>query len=316
MNLHSKARTCPASRALLVKRMVSEAWSADRASAALGVSTRTGFKWLARYRSEGIQGLQDRSSRPRRVANRTEEARSELVVRLRRSRMTSQQIAHRLRMPRSTVAAILKRAGLARLRDLEPPQPIVRYERDRPGELIHLDVKKLGRIERIGHRITGDRRSRSRGAGWEYVHVAIDDASRLAYVEVLANEQADTTAGFLRRALIFYRSHGIKVERVMTDNGSAYVSHLFAELCQQRRLGHLRTRPYTPRTNGKAERFIQSALREWAYARAYGTSAQRINALPRWLHGYNWHRPHTSLAGQPPTSRLNLDRNNLLRLHT
>ncbi len=304
MNLHSKARTCPASRALLVKRMISEAWSADRASAALGVSTRTCFKWLARYHSEGIQGLQDRSSRPRRMTNRTEEARAELVVRLRRSRMTGQQIARRLRMSRSTVAAILKRAGLARLRDLEPPQPIVRYERDRPGELIHLDIKKLGRIERIGHRITGDRRNRSRGAGWEYVHVAIDDASRLAYIEVLANEQADTTAGFLRRALIFYRSHGIKVERVMTDNGSAYVSHLFAELCQQRRLAHLRTRPYTPRTNGKAERLIQTMLREWAYFRPYRSSRRRTAALPRWLNYYNLRRPHGSLTGEAPITRV------------
>jgi transposase InsO family protein len=207
-------------------------------------------------------------------------------------------------MPPSTVAAILKRAGLGRLRDLDPPQPIVRYERERPGELIHLDVKKLGRIERIGHRITGDRRSRSRGAGWEYVHVAIDDASRLAYVEVLANEQADTTAAFLRRALAFYRRHGIKVERVMTDNGSAYVSHLFAELCQARRLRHLRTRPYTPRTNGKAERLIQTMLREWAYFRPYRSSAKRTAALPRWLDYYNLRRPHGSLNGEAPITRV------------
>ena len=258
MNLHSKARTCPASRALLVERVTSAAWSADQAAAALGITPRTAFKWLARHRAEGSLGLRDRSSRPQRLARLTVENRSELVVRLRRSRMTGQQIARRLRMPRSTVAAILKRAGLARLRDLEPPQPIVRYERDRPGELIHLDIKKLGRIEKVGHRITGDRRVRSRGAGWEYAHVAIDDASRLAYVEVLANEQAETTAAFLRRALTFYRRHGIRVERVMTDNGSAYVSHLFAQLCDSHHLRHIRTRPYTPRTNGKAERFIQT----------------------------------------------------------
>jgi transposase InsO family protein len=284
--------------------MSSTAWSADQAAAALGIATRTAFKWLARYRSGGYAALRDRSSRPRRLARLTEEARAQLVIRLRRSRMTGLQIARRLRMPRSTVAAILKRAGLARLRDLEPPQPVVRYERDRPGELIHLDIKKLGRIERIGHRITGDRTSRSRGAGWEYVHIAIDDASRLAYVEVLANEQAETTAAFLRRALAYYRCHGIRVERVMTDNGSAYVSHLFAQLCTQSQLRHVRTRPYTPRTNGKAERFIQTLLREWAYVRPYATSRRRTAALPRWLHHYNHRRPHGSLNGQAPISRV------------
>jgi transposase InsO family protein len=284
--------------------MSSTAWSADQAAAALGIATRTAFKWLARYRSGGYAALRDRSSRPRRLARLTEEARAQLVIRLRRSRMTGLQIARRLRMPRSTVAAILKRAGLARLRDLEPPQPVVRYERDRPGELIHLDIKKLGRIERIGHRITGDRTSRSRGAGWEYVHIAIDDASRLAYVEVLANEQAETTAAFLRRALAYYRCHGIRVERVMTDNGSAYVSHLFAQLCTQSQLRHVRTRPYTPRTNGKAERFIQTLLREWAYVRPYATSRRRTAALPCWLHHYNHRRPHGSLNGQAPISRV------------
>ena len=304
MNLHSRARTCPASRALLAERMTSAAWSADQAAAALGITPRTAFKWLARYRSGGYAALRDRSSRPRHLARLTDERRAQLVVRLRHSRMTGLQIARRLHMPRSTVAAILKRAGLARLRDLEPPQPVVRYERERPGELIHLDIKKLGRIERVGHRITGDRTSRSRGAGWEYVHVAIDDASRLAYVEVLANEQADTTAGFLRRALAFYRGHGIRVERVMTDNGSAYVSHLFAQLCQERFLRHILTRPYTPRTNGKAERFIQTLLREWAYVRPYASSRRRTAALPRWLQHYNHRRPHGSLNGQTPISRV------------
>jgi transposase InsO family protein len=284
--------------------MTSAAWSADQAAAALGITPRTAFKWLARYRSGGCTALRDRSSRPQRLARLTDEDRAQLVIRLRQSRMTGLQIARRLRMPRSTVAAILKRAGLARLRDLEPPRPVVRYERDRPGELIHLDIKKLGRIERVGHRITGDRTSRSRGAGWEYVHIAIDDASRLAYVEVLANEQADTTVGFLRRALAFYRRHGIRVERVMTDNGSAYVSHLFAQLCKQRFLRHIRTRPYTPRTNGKAERFIQTLLREWAYVRPYASSRRRTAVLPRWLHHYNHRRPHGSLNGRTPISRV------------
>ncbi len=305
MNLHSKARTCPESRALLVKRVRSEAWSADQASAALGISTRTAFKWLGRYRLEGEVGLRDRSSRPHRQARRTSQQRSDVVVSLRRCRMTGQQIARRLRMAPSTVAAILSRAGLSRLRDLQPQEPIVRYERQRAGELLHLDIKKLGRIEKVGHRITGDRHVRSRGAGWEYAHVAIDDASRLAYVEVLANEQADTTAGFLRRALIFFKINGIRrIERVMTDNGSAYVSHLFAALCEQRNLRHLRTRPFRPQTNGKAERFIQTLMREWAYARAYSSSRRRTAALPRWLTYYNHRRPHGSLDGKTPISRV------------
>jgi transposase InsO family protein len=304
MNLHSKARTCPASRALLVERMTCAAWSADQAAAALGITSRTAFKWLARYRGEGAAGLLDRSSRPRHLARLTREDRTELVVRLRHSRMTGRQIARRLRMPRTTVAAVLRRAGLPRLRNLEPVQPVVRYERDRPGELIHLDIKKLARIKRLGHRITGDRRDRTRGAGWEYVHVAIDDASRLAYVEVLGNEQANTTSGFLRRALIFFRRLGIRVQRVMTDNGSAYISHLFAQLCQSHSLRHLRTRPYTPRTNGKAERFIQTMLREWAYHRPYSSSHRRTAALSQWLHYYNHHRPHGSLNDQAPISRV------------
>jgi transposase InsO family protein len=208
-------------------------------------------------------------------------------------------------MPRSTVAAVLKRAGLSRIKDLDPPPKILRYEREHPGELIHLDIKKLGRIERIGHRIHGDRRTRVRGAGWEFVHVAIDDASRVAYIEVLANEQATTTAGFLRRALIFFRQHGIrKVERVMTDNGSAYVSHLFAALCAARSLRHIRTRPYRPCTNGKAERFIQTMLREWAYKHPYPSSKRRTAALARWLRYYNHRRPHGALNGQSPRSRV------------
>jgi transposase InsO family protein len=218
--------------------------------------------------------------------------------------MTGPEIARKLRMPRSTVAAVLKRQGLARIKDLEPPQPVVRYQRERPGELIHLDVKKLGRIERVGHRIHGDRRARARGAGWEFVHVAIDDASRVAHVEVLANEQAVTTAAFLRRALFFFRKHGITVQRVMTDNGSAYVSHLFAALCATRSLRHIRTRPYRPCTNGKAERFIQTLLREWAYKRPYTSSMRRTAALEAWLRHYNHRRPHGALNGQSPLSRV------------
>lgn len=303
MNIHSNARTCPNSRAVIVEHALSVAWSEDQA-AAMGITARTGYKWLRRYREEGLGGLQDRSSRPHSIPGLTTEDRAGLVVRLRTCRLTAGEIARKLRMPRSTVAAVLTRAGLSRLRYLDPPEPVVRYERDAPGDLVHLDIKKLGRIAKIGHRITGDRRDRTRGAGWEYVHVAIDDMSRLAYVEVLANEQADTTIGFLKRALIFFRRHGITVRRIMTDNGSAYVSHVFAALCLQNNLRHLRTRPYRPCTNGKAERFIQTLLREWAYKRPYRSSRARTTALPRWLFRYNHYRPHASLGGLSPITRV------------
>ena len=303
MNLHSKARTCPASRALIAKRMLRGAWSEEQA-ATFGISSRTAFKWLSRYRSEGEAGLLDRSSRPHHSPRLTSAERQGLIVRLRRCRLTGHQIAQRLRMPRSTVARVLKRAGLSQLRDLDPPEPVVRYERERPGELIHLDIKKLARIVKIGHRITGDRRDCTQGAGWEYAHVAIDDASRLAYVEVLANEQATTTVGFFRRALAFFRRHGIRVERVLTDNGPNYRSKLFAQMCHSRATRQIRTRPYRPQTNGKAERFIQTLLREWAYKRPYASSARRTAALPNWLNYYNRRRPHGSLDHKPPISRV------------
>jgi transposase InsO family protein len=304
MNVHSKARTTPFSRELIAHRMEEAAWSSDQA-ATLGISQRTAYKWLARYRAEGTAGLADRSSRPHVIPAITAGERQGVILELRRRcRMTGPQIARKLRMPRSTVAAVLKRAGVPRLRDLDPPQPVVRYNWPEPGDLLHLDIKKLARIVGVGHRITGDRRDRTRGAGWEYVHVAIDDASRLAYVEVLANEQAETTVGFLKRALIFYRQHHIRVHRVMTDNGSAYVSHVFAELCRNRALRHIRTKPYTPRTNGKAERLIQTLLREWAYIRPYPSSARRTLRLPGWLQHYNHRRPHGSLNGLPPISRV------------
>jgi transposase InsO family protein len=303
MNIHSNARTCPNSRAVIVEHALAAAWCEEQA-AAMGVSARTGYKWLRRFREEGGSGLRDRSSRPHASPGATPKERVELVLRLRRCRLTTAEIASKLRMPRSTVAAIVKRAGLSRICFLDPPEPVVRYERDAPGELIHLDIKKLGRIERMGHRITGDRRDRSRGAGWEYVHVAIDDASRLSYVEILANERSDTTVGFLKRALAFFRSHGITVQRVMTDNGSAYVSHLFAALCRDKSLRHLRTQPYRPCTNGKAERLIQTLLREWAYKRPYRSSRHRAAVLPRWLDRYNYTRPHAGLGGRSPIARV------------
>jgi transposase InsO family protein len=282
----------------------------------LGVSEKTVQKWVGRFQREGITGLRDRSSRPRRSPAVTAEALQLAVVALRRQRFTLASIASQLLLSRSSVARICRRAGLSRLSQLDPVPQYPRYERAQPGELLHLDVKKLGRILRVGHRITGQRIDTHRDAGWEYVHVAIDDCSRVAYCQVLPDEEGVSACAFLRAAVAYYAGLGVTIREVLTDNGVCYRARRFAETCAALGIRHLRTRPYTPRTNGKAERFIQSALREWAYARAYGTSAQRINALPRWLHGYNWHRPHTSLAGQPPTSRLNLDRNNLLRLHT
>jgi len=304
MNIHSNARTCPNSRATIAAHMKAKAWCSDQAFA-MGVSVRTGFKWWRRFREGGDAALSDRSSRPRSIPNQTCPKRTALILELRGSRLTALEIATKLRMPRSTVSAVLKRHGVSRLSDLEPPVPVARYERSAPGDLIHLDVKKLGRIRGgVGHRITGDKRKRSRGAGWECAHVAIDDYSRLAHVEVLPNEEASTTAGFLRRALVFFASHGIRVRRVLTDNAKTYTSHLFNALCERSRIKQRRTRPYRPCTNGKAERFIQTMLREWAYKRPYTSSRRRTAALPRWLHRYNHRRPHGSLGGQSPIARV------------
>lgn len=303
MDTHSNARTTPLSRATIVDHLRAGAWSEELASV-MGLSIRTGFKWWRRFREEGLEGLRDRSSRPHQRPFETAPQRTELILELRRCRLTAREIATKLRMPRSTVSAVLTRHGMGRLRDLAPPEPVVRYEHDAPGDMLHLDVKKLGRIRGIGHRITGDRRVRARGVGWEYVHVAIDDHSRLAYVEVLANEQAATAAAFLRRALAFYRSHGIRTRRILTDNGKCYIGHVFQALCANRDIRQCLTRPYRPCTNGKAERFIQTLLREWAYKRPYSSSRRRTAALPRWLHRYNHHRPHGSLGGQSPIARV------------
>ena len=303
MNIHSNARTCPNSRATIADHVKAKAWSPEQAFT-MGVSVRTGFKWWRRFREEGPSGLKDRSSRPRRSPRQTSPERSELVVKLRRCRLTAQEIATKLRMPRSTVSAVLVRSGLSRLRFLDPPQPVVRYEHAKPGDLLHLDVKRLGRIRGVGHRITGDRSRRARGVGWECVHVAVDDHSRFAYVEVLANEEAPTTTAFLRRALIFYRRHGVRIRRVLTDNAKTYSSSLFIELCAAARINRSTTRPYRPCTNGKAERFIQTMLREWAYKRAYTSSRRRTAALPRWLDRYNHRRPHGSLGRQSPITRV------------
>lgn len=305
MNIHSRARTCPASRALLVGRIQKEAWRVGEAAAAAGVSRRTAYKWLRRNREEGSAGLRDRRSRPLHQPAATPGEWRELIVALRHYRLTGAQIAARLGMARSTVARILHRERVGRIKQLQPPQPVVRYEMRIPGQLLHLDVKKLGRIKGVGHCITGDRARRARGVGWEFVHVAIDDASRMAYVEVLQAETAEAATSFLHRAVAFYGRHGVRIRRLMTDNAKAYGGHVFQAACQRYRIAHTRTRPYRPCTNGKAERFIQTLLREWAYVRAYSSSRRRTEALPKWLHHYNHRRPHGSLDARPPISRLN-----------
>jgi transposase InsO family protein len=315
MNVHQNARLTVSCRVLLVERILG---GRERTQVAqeLGVSVKTADKWLRRYREEGVDGLKDRGSRPHRMPKATAELLKVAVLALRRQRLTLATIATQLRLSRSTVARIAKAGGLSRLSRLEPAPVYRRYERAEPGELLHLDVKKLGRIVRVGHRITGDWRHRDRTAGWEYLHVAIDDASRVAYAQILPDESNEAAVSFLRAAVAYYAGLGVHIKGIYTDNGGCYHSRDFAAACEHLGLSHHYTRPYTPRTNGKAERFIQSALREWAYARAYGHSNQRHAALPTWLHGYNWHRPHMSLAGQPPLSKLGLNRNNLLRLHT
>jgi transposase InsO family protein len=281
-------------------------WRLSDAAAAAGVSVRTAAKWRARWRLEGAEGLLDRSSRPRRQPRRTPPDRVEAIVQLRRLRMTAAEIAEILGMALSTVSLILKRVGLGRRSRLEPLEPINRYEHQRPGELVHLDVKKLARFDRAGHRLLGRGRGRHEtGAGYEYLHVCVDDYSRVAYTELLPDERGTTVAAFLYRAAnSFATLHGITIKRVLTDNGSGYLSHTFATRCTQLQIKHSRTRPRRPQTNGKAERFIQTILREWAYARLYSNSNERASTLPTWINHYNYRRPHGSLSHQPPATRL------------
>src|SRR5256885_1371539 len=316
MNIHKNARLTALGRERMVRQLESGQTPKVIAEAA-GVCPRTVRKWVDRYRREGLAGLKDRSSRPHRLHRPTAQAIIEQVERLRRQRYTGKQIAAELGISPATVSRILRRLGLNKLAALEPVQPVRRYEREHPGELIHIDIKKLGKIDGVGHRITGDRtrQSNSRGIGWEAVHVCIDDHSRVAFAQVLPDEKKQSAAAFLRAAVAYYASLGIKVARVMTDNGACYKSFDFRDACRELSLRHIRTKPYTPKTNGKAERFIQTALREWAYARAYQTSDQRAAELPIWTHHYNWHRPHGSLKSNPPISRLGLTEANLLRLH-
>jgi transposase InsO family protein len=300
-------------RRIRVWRVVADGWALPAAAAAAGVSERTCQKWVARYLAEGDGGLQDRSSAPKTIPHRTPDDLVEVIVLLRKLRMTGAEIAFCLAMALSTVSAVLLRVGLGKLSRLEPPEPPNRYERRHPGELLHVDVKKLGRIApgRAGHRVHGNRRlqrsPRKQGkktVGWEFVHVCIDDATRLAYVEVLADEKATTAVGFLRRAVAFYASHGITVQRVMSDNGACYRSTLHAVACRALSIKHLRTRPYRPRTNGKAERFIRTLLAGWAYGAIYGSSTERTAALDGWLWIYNHRRPHGALSHKPPIARL------------
>ena len=305
MNVHQNARLTPRGRVLMMER-IDEGWSVKQAAAASGISERTAHRWLARYRS-GDRVLADRSSAPHRIVHRIPASMVAKVGELRRQRHTGPSIARALGMARSTVGLVLRRLGLNRLALLEPRPPVIRYERERPGEMLHLDIKSLGRFERIGHRISGDRtgQGKSRGIGWDHLHVAIDDASRLAYTEVLPSLGREDATAFLTRALDWFTRLGVRVERVMTDNGSAYRSKLFAETLQQAGIRHVRTRPYTPRTNGKAERFIQTSLREWAYARPYPSSAIRNQAVGPWTDAYNLNRPHAGIAGLSPFQRLN-----------
>lgn len=317
MDVHKNARLTPLGRGEMVRRVLSGEAPA-RVAAAFSTTVKTVRKWVTRFQTEGSGGLEDRSSRPRRLRDPTPPDVVEQIIALRRQRLCGQHIAKETRVSPSTVSRVLRTARLSRARDLDPPAPVVRYEREAAGEMIHLDIKKLGRFEKPGHRVTGDRtgQSKSRGVGWEFVHVCIDDHSRVAFSQIHPDETKESAVHFLKAAVAYYASLGVTVSRVMTDNGSCYKSHAFRDACRDLGLKHKRTKPYTPKTNGKAERFIQTSLREWAYAQTYDSSDHRAAQLPAWLHRYNWHRPHGGIKSHTPISRLGLDRDNLLTLHT
>lgn len=317
MNIHKNARLTPRRREEMAGCVVEGRLSKAVAARTYGVTSKVVARWVWRFQAEGRAGMVDRSSRPTRSPRQTAATIADEIATLRRQRLTGKHIAKQTGVSVATVSRVLKRAGLSRLKDIEPAEPVRRYERQSPGEMIHIDIKKLGRFDRVGHRITGDRtgQSNSRGVGWEFVHVCIDDASRVAFSQILPDEKKESAVAFLKAAVAYYASLGITIERVMTDNGSCYRSKAFVKACRKLGLKHIRTKPYTPKTNGKAERFIQTALREWAYAVAYPTSDHRAAELPAWLHRYNWHRPHGSLKSKTPISRLGLAEDNLLRLH-
>ena len=317
MDVHKNARLTPKGREAMVRAVVDDGISKAEAARRFNTTPKTVAKWVDRFRGLGVDGLHDRSSAPHSSPSQTPLATCDAVEVLRRQRRTQFHIAAELGLSKATVSRILGRRGLSLLSSLEPAEPRPRYERAAPGELIHIDIKKLGKFSRIGHRITGDRhgQSNTRGIGWEFVHVAIDDHSRVARIDIFPDEKKQSAVAFLKATVAYYRNLGVTVDRVMTDNGSCYRSFAFARACKRLRIKHIRTRPYTPQTNCKAERFIQTALREWAYATAFETSDQRRDELPRWLHRYNWHRPHASLGQKAPISRLGLKRNNLVRLH-
>jgi transposase InsO family protein len=318
MDTHKNARLTPKGREQMVRAVVEGGLSQAAAARQFNTTPKTVGRWVKRFRAEGVTGLHDRSSRPLSSPNQTPQAACNAIEVLRRQRYTGEQIAGEVGVSPATVSRVLKRRGLNRLSALEPGDPVRRYEREKPGEMIHIDIKKLGRFNRIGHRITGDRtgQSNSRGVGWEYVHVAVDDHSRIAFAKVMTSEKKHSAIAFLRAAVAYYESLGVRVERVMTDNGSCYKSFAFRRTCKRLKLRHVRTKPYTPKTNGKAERFIQTSLREWAYANAYQNSRDRRVELPRWLHRYNWHRPHAGIGDKTPISRLGLTEDNVLRFHS
>ena len=317
MDTHKNARLTPKGREEMVRAVVEGGMSKAAAARKFNTTPKTVGKWVDRFLAEGLDGLRDRSSRPLSSPSQTPPATCAAVEVLRRQRYTGKQIAAELTIAPATVSRILRRLGLNKLSALEPAEPVRRYERDHPGDLIHLDIKKLVKFKGVGHRITGDRRGQGydKGIGWDFVHVCIDDASRLAFVQVRPDDTKQSAVAFLNAAVAFYESLGVKVARVMTDNGGCYRASVFRDACRARGLRHIFTRPYTPRTNGKAERFVQTALREWAYAKAYLDSDHRKADLPSWLHRYNWHRPHGSLNAKTPISRLGLTGDNLLRLH-
>ncbi len=316
MDYHQNARLTVHSREQMARKVMEEGVTLKLAAASFNVTARTAAKWVGRYREQGVAGLGDRSSRPQRLYRPTSSQTVERVEQLRRQRWTGYRIARTTGLSRATVSRILRRLKLNRIRDLEPAPPVQRYEHAAPGDLLHLDIKKLGRIERPSHRVTGNRRDHVKGIGWEYVHVAIDDHSRIATSGIYPDQKRSSVVAALHATIAWYARLGIRFKAVLTDNGPSYRSLQFAQACRALGLKQRFTRPYTPRTNGKAERFIQTALREWAYARSYDNSLQRALQLHSWLHDYNWHRPHASLNHQPPISRSGFDRNNLLSLHS